>query len=180
MKYSDEKVRECVEWVEMNGLHPQRCGASVKDFCKAMGIDDATYRRWLENAEFADALSRARVIFQEQTVRDVENSLIKAAKGYTFEEFHDEKKASKVVEYDPKTGKKVREYMGDVKLVKRTRTIVNVQPNIDAAKFVLTNMAGNDWKQKQEVKTDVEFIRPIVVRSEDEKKMVENLRESGL
>lgn len=180
MKLTEELIQKAEVWVEQNGLYPQPCGASVKMFCETLGISWDTYKVWCGNSDFSGAITRARKLFHEQTVRKVENALIKAATGYTFEEFHDEKKASKVVEYDPKTGKKVREYMGDVKLVKSTRTMVNVQPNIDAAKFVLTNMAGNDWKQKQEVKTNVEFIRPIVVRSEDEKKMVENLRESGL
>lgn len=167
-KYSEEMVKTAAAWVEKNGLFPQPCGASVKSFCEAMDIDDATYRRWLENADFADALTRARDLFREQTVREVENALVKAAKGYTVEEFRDEKKATKVTEYDAKTGKKIREYTGDIKPVKSTRVTYTVKPDIDAAKFVLTNMEPERWKQKQEVKAEVDGKCSILLMPKDE------------
>ena len=47
MKLTPTKIKECAAWVEKHGLHPQPCGASVQDFCKAMGISDETHRRWM-------------------------------------------------------------------------------------------------------------------------------------
>ena len=105
MKFSKAKIQECVEWVEENGLYPQRCGASIKQFCEAMGIDFRTYQRWSENANFASAISRAREVFQQRTVQEVSNALVKAAKGYEFVKTKTEGKPQVVTEYDPKTGK---------------------------------------------------------------------------
>lgn len=150
MKLNATKITEAAAWVERNGLHPQPCGASIKDFCAAMGISFNTYQRWQENDNFVNALTRARKVFRTTTIRDVENALIKAAKGVDFTKEKTEAKAEKVVEYDPKTGKKVKEYMGDAKVVKATRETMYYPPDIKAAIFVLTNMAPDTWKQKQE------------------------------
>lgn len=150
MKMNAAKIAEAEAWVERNGLHPQPCGATLRDFCKAMGINDATYRRWQNNADFADALTRARELFRINTVREVENALVKAARGVDFTRIKEEAKAEVVKEYDPKTGKKVKEYTGELKTVKATRETMYYPPDIKAAIFVLTNMAPDTWKQKQE------------------------------
>lgn len=151
MKMNAEKIAEAEAWVEKNGLFPQACGSSVKDFCAAMGIDDATYRRWLNIADFAEALTRAREKFKASTVRTVENALVKAAQGVDFTRVKEEAKAEKVVEYDAKTGKKVKEYTGELKTVKATRETIYYPPNVEAAKFVLSNMAPDKWAQKAQL-----------------------------
>ena len=112
MKLNAAKIEEAAAWVERNGLHPQACGATIKDFCKAMGINQATYHRWEKIASFAAALTRAREIFRITTVREVENALVKAARGVDFTREKTEAKAEKVVEYDPQTGKKVKSIWG--------------------------------------------------------------------
>jgi len=150
MKMNAAKIAEAAAWVERNGLHPQPCGATIKDFCTAMGIDDATFRRWSKIADFADALNRAREVFRRNTIKEVENALVKAARGVDFTKEKTEAKAEKVIEYDPVTGKKVREYMGEPKVVKATRETYYYPPDIKAAIFVLTNLSGDNWKQKQE------------------------------
>ena len=144
------KIAEAAAWVERNGLHPQACGATIKDFCAAMGISDETFRRWQDNVAFVEALNRAREVFRVTTIKEVENALVKAARGVEFTREKTEAKAEKVVEYDPKTGKKVREYMGEAKVVRATRETMYYPPDVKAAIFVLTNMAGDAWKQKQE------------------------------
>lgn len=168
MKMCAEKIAEAAAWVERNGLHPQPCGAMVKDFCKAMGISAETYYQWSQNAEFSEAISRAREVFKINTVREVENALVKAARGVDFTREKTEAKAEKVVEYDPKTGKKVKEYMGEAKVVKATRETMYYPPDVKAAIFVLTNMAGQDWKDKQE-KTITGGDQPINVNVRDPK-----------
>ncbi len=149
MKLNAAKIEEAKAWVEQNGLYPQACGSPVKDFCEAMGIDDATYRRWLQKAEFAEAITRARELFHTNTVRDVENALVKAAKGVDFVHIREEKKAQKVKEYDEK-GRKIKEYDGQPIVVKSMRETVYYPPDVRAAQFVLSNMAPDKWRQKQE------------------------------
>lgn len=176
MKLNADKIAEAEAWVEKNGLHPQPCGATLRQFCKAMGIDDATYRRWLKIADFADALTRAREKFRATTIVEVENALIKAARGVEFTRIKKEARAEKVVEYDPKTGKKVREYMGEAKVVKATEETMYYPPDIKAAIFVLTNLAPDSWKNKQETEHKGLPENIVVVRSEEEAR---KLREIG-
>ena len=175
MKYNTAKIAECVAWVEKNGLHPQPCGAMVKEFCEAMGISFETYSKWCKKTEFAEALTRARETFRVQTVREVENALVKAARGVDFVHIREEKKAQKVKEYDEK-GRKVREYEGDPIIVKSMRETVYFPPDVKAAQFVLTNLAGDDWKQKQEqtIKTEAPV---FVVKTEAERKKLEDIAE---
>jgi len=166
MKYCKAKIQECVEWVEQNGLYPQRCGASVKQFCEAMGIGFDTYQRWSQNANFASAISRAREVFQQRTVQDVSNALVKAAKGYEFVKTKTEGKPQVVTEYDPQTGKKVKSYQTDkIVPVRSTREVIYVEPNVHAATFLLTNMDPDNWKNKVDNTTDlnVEMETPPVI-----------------
>jgi len=178
MKLNAEKIQEAAAWVERNGLHPQPCGATLRDFCKAMGINDATYRRWQNNADFADALTRARELFRINTVREVENALVKAARGVDFTRIKEEAKAEVVKEYDPKTGKKVKEYTGELKTVKATRETVYFPPNVEAAKFVLTNLAGDAWKIKQETALTGTILK-VVVENTEQRKKIDNIADLG-
>ena len=166
MKYSKAKIQECVEWVEQNGLHPQRCGARVRQFCEAMGISDETYLRWNKKVEFVDAISRAREVFKQRTVQEVSNALVKAAKGYEFVKTKTEGKPQVVTEYDPKTGKKVKTYQTEKIIpVKSTKEVIYVEPNVHAACFLLTNMDPDNWKNKVDNTTDlnVELETPPVI-----------------
>ena len=91
------KIAEAEAWVERNGLHPQPCGATIKDFCSALGISFLTYQRWQENENFVNALTRAREKFRATTIVEVENALVKAARGVDFTKEKTEAKAEKVV-----------------------------------------------------------------------------------
>ena len=179
MKMNAAKIAEAAAWVERNGLHPQPCGATIKDFCTAMGIDDATFRRWSKIADFADALTRAREKFRVTTVRDVENALVKAARGVDFTKVKEEARAEKVVEFDPKTGKKVRETTGQLKTIKATRETYYYPPNVEAAKFVLTNLAPEDWKLKQEVNHSGTLEQKVVVESKEEADKIASIGKLG-
>lgn len=161
MKYNAAKIAECVAWVEKNGLHPQRCGATLRKFQEAMGIDDATYRRWMQKAEFADALQRAREVFTATTVEEVSNAVAQAARG---------------AEYSIVTEEKRRDSEGNLVTIKATRKTFHEKPDMEAAKFLLTNMAGEDWRLKQEQTIKAEA--PVfVVRTEAERKKLEDIAE---
>lgn len=155
MKMTEEKINECVRWVEENGLYPQKCGATIKQFCEAMEIHEATYFRWVENESFANALARARDAFRQRAVVEVSNALMKAARGVDFTKIREEKKAQRIKEYDEK-GRKVREYDGPLVTVRATRETVYYPPDVKAAQFVLTNLDPDNWKVKQEVRHEGE------------------------
>lgn len=180
MKLSAKKIKEAEAWVERNGLHPQACGALIKDFCKAMDISDRTYLNWLKVSEFSEAITRAREVFRQNTVRTVENALVKRASGYEFTKERAEKASRKTVEYDPLTGKKVREYYGEPQVVAMSKETIQVAPDVDAAKFLLTNMEPDRWKQRQDITAAIDVVRPIVVKSEEEKQTIQDLRDSDL
>ena len=165
MKLNANKIKEAEAWVEKNGLYPQACGAPVKDFCRAMGISEATYHRWGENESFASALTRARERFHNDTVRDVENALVTAARGAEYSILNEEKKLN------PVTGK--------LETVKATRKTFHEAPNIEAAKFVLSNMNPDKWRLKQEQTLQAE-VTQYVVKDEQEKKKLENIGEGDV
>lgn len=166
MKLTKEMIDRAATWVEKNGLYPQPCGASVKMFCTAMGISFPTYQRWEQNVNFVSALSRAREVFRQTSVREVSNALIKAAKGVDFTKEKSEYRAQVVKEYDPKTGKKVKEYTTDKGVkVKEYRETYYYPPDVAAAKYVLNNMDPEHWKDKQDtsVSLDVNAEQPPVI-----------------
>ena len=154
MKLTPTKIKECAAWVEQHGLHPQPCGASIDDFCKAMGIDPRTYNRWSKMSEISEALNAAREKYASRIVFDVENALVKSALGLDATVTKEKGKAIDEVvrEYDPVTGKLIRET--------KTKKLVTVEavkerryypPDVKAAQFILTNMAAGTWRQKQDL-----------------------------
>lgn len=167
MKFSKAKIQECVEWVEENGLYPQRCGAPVRQFCEAMGITFKTYKAWMDNSNFSSAISHARLVFQQRKVVEVSNALVKIATGFEFTKTKNEGKPQVVREFDPKTGKKVKEYTTEkIVPVRSVREIVYVEPNVEAIKFFLTNMDPENWKNKQEADVNASFDQddaPVIV-----------------
>lgn len=173
MKLSAAKIRECAAWVEINGLYPQRCGASIRQFCDAMGIAFITYQRWQANENFVTAITHAREVFQQNTVHEVVNALVKAARGVDFVKKKDEGRPQVVKEYDPTTGKKIKEYTTEkIVTVKSLRETVYYPPDVNAAKFLLTNMDPENWKNKQDATTDLNlnFEEPPVIVFRDTSK----------
>lgn len=171
MKLTPAKIKECADWVEKHGLHPQPCGASVDDFSKAMGIDRVTCWRWMKIATFATAINAARDKYAAKIVFDVENALVKAALGLDAEETKEKAKAVDDVirEYDPATGNLVREHKTK-KLVtmEATRTRRYYPPDVKAAQFILTNMAAGTWRQKQDLNIGAQQGTVIEVKTGDQ------------
>jgi len=164
MKLNAAKIAEAEAWVEKNGLFPQACGASMRQFCAAMGIDQRTYYRWLSNADFADALTRAREVFKATAVREVENALIKSAKGAEYSIIVEEAK---------------RNENGQLVTVKAKKKVFIQAPNVEAAKFVLANMASDKWRIKQEQTINAGEGVHIHVDSVDEKDKIEKIGDIG-
>ena len=156
-KFNKEKLSQCVEWVEQNGLYPQRCGAPIKDFCNAMGITKQTYHNWLNFDEFATAIAHARDVFAEQTVVEVVNALKKKALGCEYVEKRVKKAPRKIVTFDPKTGKKIAEEQGELIVVEQSADTVLIMPDTQAAIFLLTNLDSEHWKNMQKVEQSGEL-----------------------
>lgn len=141
-KYNEDKLRECADWVRENGLIDYG-GASVKAFCAAMDLHHSTYFEWLATKpEFAEAIKNAKREFAESLERDLVVSLAKAAKGYKYV-------------------KKKTEYVNGADnrpvIKKQTSEDVEVQPNVGAAIFLLTNLNPDGWKNRQNTTVDAQL-----------------------
>lgn len=154
-KYNKDMLQACADWVRKNGLIDFG-GATLTDFCKAMGIEDQTYYRWLDKVEFVEAIKKAKEAFRSTLENDIVKSLANSAKGYEYEQY--------TTEYTDVNGKP--------KIKKQVKKNIRVEPNVGAAIFLLTNIAPDRWKNKQDsnvsVKEDSEPIQiEIIDKRED-------------
>ena len=133
MKYCRKKIEECADWVKTNGLQ-EYGGATLKDFCGAMGIDYETYYHWRKKSEFSDAIEKAKDEFKASLEEKLVRSLSKSAEGYEWEEV--------VTELRPDSA-------GKPQIRGQRKTKKHVPPNIGAAIFLLTNVNSEKWKNKQ-------------------------------
>lgn len=132
-----EKVKE---WTEN--------GATLEEVAANLHIVPSTLYLYLKKAEdgderyseFSEALTRARKVVDDK----VEAAAFKLATGYTVKV----KKTFKVkrVEFDKKTGKKIKEYEELVE----GEDEVHVAANAQAQVFWLTNRRPERWKHKPE------------------------------
>lgn len=165
MKYSKEMIKACADWVRKNGLIDYG-GARLADFIAFFGIDQRTYYRWLNNAEFADAIKSAKEDFRSSLETDLVKSLAMAAKGYEWEQI-------------------TTEYMdvdGRPKIKKQIKRTMRESSNVGAAIFLLTNIAPKRWKNKQlkEVSgVDGEPIAGCITSLPDHRVIFENYERDG-
>ena len=154
-KYNKDMVQACADWVRENGLIDYG-GATLRDFCRAMGIDDMSYYNWMKRSEFSEAIKKAKEAFRSTLENDIVKSLANSAKGYEYEQY--------TTEYTDVNGKP--------KIKKQVKKNIRVEPNVGAAIFLLTNIAPDRWKNKQDsnvsVKEDSEPIQiEIIDKRED-------------
>lgn len=164
MKYSKEKIQECADWVRLNGLMDYG-GATLKDFCKTMGIDYETYYHWMEKSEFSEAIKNAKADFKASQEERLVESLMNSALGYEAEEVKSE------YSNDLITGKP--------KLKKQTRTKKHIQPNTGAAIFLLTNIAPEKWKNKlnTEHSGSVDTGMTFIVENEEQMELIKQMKD---
>ena len=137
-KYSKDMVQACADWVRENGLIDYG-GATLTDFCKAMSIDNMSYYRWLSKSEFSEAIKKAKEAFRDSLEKDIVKSLANAAKGYEY--------TQTTTEYTDVNGKP--------SIKKQVKKNIRIEPNVAASIFLLTNLAPERWKNRQDSKTDV-------------------------
>ena len=130
MRYCKELTDEIAKWVRENGLMDYG-GAKLVELLKHFKINNDTYYEWMRKDEFSGAIKKAKEIFKSGLERDVVKSLANSAKGYEYTQV-------------------TREYK-DGKEVKRTEKNIKVEPNVGAGIFILTNLAPEKWKNRQQV-----------------------------
>lgn len=160
-KFNKQIIQECKEWVSENGLM-EYGGAKLKEFCSHFCIDNKTYYNWLENSDFSDAIKKAKEDFKNGLERNVVSSLARSAIGYEYEQVSSE--------YYMEGKKK--------KLKKEVRKNVRVEPNVGAGIFLLTNLAPDRWKNKQntEHSGEVSTGLTVVVKNQEEADLINKLK----
>lgn len=182
MKLTKEMIDRAALWVRMNGLYPQQCGAPVKRLCEFLDIDFKTYQAWMKKSNFSDAIKKAQQEFRQETVIELVNTMKKCALGYSVTTSDSKYKAQVVREYDPGTGKKVKEYTTDKGVkIEETRKETHVQPNVGAGIFLLTNLDPENWKNRRDSKTDVDLTldaeEPVIIFGKPENQEPEEAKE---
>lgn len=132
MKYNEAKIQECAEWVRLHGLM-EYGGATLQEFCRDMNIDDMTHYAWTRKSEYSEAIKKAKADFRDSLEKNIVTSMAQAATGYEYEETS--------TEYGNAEGKPY--------VKKKTITKKRVQANVAAGIFLLTNIAPERWKNKQ-------------------------------
>lgn len=138
-KYCAKKLKECEEWIAENGLM-EHGGADLKDFVKAMGINDKTYRHWLAKPDFQEMIERAKEKYKKNLTKDLVLSLAKKAKGYEVEE-------TKTTYIPDAQGKP---HIRNMQTTKR-----HVPGDTAASIFLLTNLDPEHYQNKQ--RSDIAF-----------------------
>lgn len=163
-KYNKEMIQRCSDWVAENGLM-EYGGAKLVDFCKAFNIDDMTYYHWMGNSDFSEAIKKAKDKFKDSLETDIVKSLANAAKGYEYTQ----------------TQTEYKDVNGSPKIVKQVKKNVKVEPNVGAAIFLLTNVAPDRWKNRQDntTKVDGKFCTSlnIIVKDEENAELINRIKD---
>lgn len=138
-KLSEELTNDIMRWVRENGLKDNG-GATITSLCRHFGIAEMTFGRWMQKKTFADAINSAKQHFADNLERDLVASLAKSARGYSY--------VKRKTEY-------TSDKNGNPVIKKQTTEDVDVQPNVGAAIFLLTNIAPERWVNKQQTQTDL-------------------------
>ena len=138
-KYNKDIVKQMCDWVRENGLI-EYGGARLTDFLNQFRIDDMTYYRWLKLSEFSDAIKKAKEEYRSKCENTTVKSLFTAANGYEYEQ----------------TTTEYMDVNGKPRIKKQTKKNVLVEPNVGAAIFLLTNIAPERWKNRQDNRLSVD------------------------
>lgn len=139
-------MRKSDPWITEDGLTKiqgwARDGLIEKQIAKNMGVAESTLRNW-KNVfpEIAEALRKGKEVVD----REVENALFKSALGF----MQKVKKPVRIreVEYDPKSGKKIRESEKWVQVEEE----IYVPPQVTAQIFWLKNRKPDQWREKNDL-----------------------------
>lgn len=140
VKLNNDLINDITRWVRENGLKDNG-GATITSLCRHFGIAEMTFGRWMKRKDFAEAINSAKQHFADNLERDLVASIAKSAKGYSY--------VKRKTEY-------TSDKNGNPVIKKQTTEDVDVQPNVGAAIFLLTNIAPERWQNKQQQQTDIQ------------------------
>lgn len=140
IKLNDDLINDITRWVRENGLKDNG-GATITSLCRHFGIAEMTFGRWMKRKDFAEAINSAKQYFADNLERDLVASLAKSAKGYNY--------VKRKTEY-------TSDKNGNPVIKKQTTEDVDVQPNVGAAIFLLTNIAPERWQNKIQQQADIQ------------------------
>ena len=159
-KYSEDLLKRCTEWVMQHGLYPQRHGATISQYCDAMGISVQTHSRWCDDyVDYVEAIKKANAFFDATLEADIVNSLVASAKGLHKQT----KKRTKAV--SGKDGKPIIKEQ----IVEET----NVPPSTTAQIFLLKNINPERWSDRQQVDFGGKPVIAFKIDKDDEKMLNE-------
>lgn len=133
-----------------SSVHPRQAytltaqmGATLEDMARVFDVSQKTIVQWMRRYnEFAQAIREGRDAF---TVNKIEQSLVKRALGYSFDEVSIKETQFKV---------KGEDGVARVEpIIEKTVTTKQVAPDVAAIIFYLKNRASVRWKDKQEIVT---------------------------
>lgn len=138
--------RKYDRWLTEEGLLKitgwARDGLIDKQIAHNMGVSYTSLRDWKNQfPEIAEALRKGKEVVD----REVENALFKSATGYT-QTIRKPVKV-KVVDYDPETGRKIRE----TETWKAVEEEIHVPPQVTAQIFWLKNRKPDQWREKNDL-----------------------------
>lgn len=139
-------MRKSDYWLTEDGLLKiqgwARDGLIEKQIAHNMSIGESTLRTWKNNfPDIAEALRKGKEVVD----REVENALFKSALGF----MQKIKKPVRIreVEYDPKSGKKIKESEKWVQVEEE----VFIPPQVTAQIFWLKNRKPDQWREKNDL-----------------------------
>lgn len=138
--------RKYDRWLTEEGLLKitgwARDGLIDKQIAHNMGVSYTSLREWKNQfPAIAEALRKGKEVVD----REVENALYKSAIGYT-QTIRKPVKV-KIVDYDPETGRKIRE----TELWKAVEEEIHVPPQVTAQIFWLKNRKPDQWREKNDL-----------------------------
>lgn len=145
-----------------------RDGLTDDKIAEKIGISRSTLAEWKKKyPDISDALKKGKEIVDTE----VENSLYKRAMGYTVQVAKNFK--CKLVEYDPETGKRIKE---EEKLVVGYDE-VHIPADVTAIIFFLKNRLPEKWKDRRmEIPEEISENTGVIVLAET---VAENLEEAA-
>lgn len=139
-KLSATLLSNAKKWIMKHGLSDYG-GATKKEYCEAMGIDPDTHNSWVKDfPHYETMVNEAKEVFRQKGIKDLVGSLMETAIGGYHRNTIDEK------EYKPSTEKDSIEILVRRKVKTEKRWY---PPNVEAAKFLLSNMDPDNYSDRR-------------------------------
>ena len=137
-----------------------RDGLTDEEIAKNIGISRSTLAEWKKKyPDISDTLKKGKEIVD----MEVENSLLKRAKGYNAKVLKTFK--LKKVEYDPNTGRKLKEE----EVLEQKEDEVHIPADVTAIIFWLKNRLPDKWKDRRiEIPEEGEEMDRMIILAQQE------------